>query len=177
MPNKNNRTVNNNLEISKNVKSFSLNGKLKSQQIFTETKNFIKNSRKEKLLVFNDEEKKDEEKLKIKENNEHSSITCKMIIKSVKLKDPKTVNKKNIQEIKSSVKNFMDNLAKQIQDEDKPIINNSNIKETLQKSINNDIKKEPNINKNPIKKFEDKIKSLDQEFFKIKNKIILSLLN
>ena len=28
-----------------------------------------------------------------------------------------------------------------------------------------------------VKKFEDKIKSLDQEFYKIKNNIILSLLN
>jgi hypothetical protein len=71
----------------------------------------------------------------------------------------------------------MDKLTKKLQDEDKPITNNTNLKEILRNSLDKDIKKEPNINKNPIKKFEDKIKSLDQEFFKIKNKIILSLLN
>jgi hypothetical protein len=77
MPNQINKTNKNNLVINKNLKTFSLNEKFNSQQIFTETKNFIKHSSKEKLLEFNDEEKKDTNKKKNEKKSDHSSITCK----------------------------------------------------------------------------------------------------
>ena len=51
-----------------------------------------------------------------------------------------------------------------------------NIKTSIKSSMNLSFKKKikPDYK---VKKFEEKIKSLDQQFYKIKNKIILSLLN
>ena len=71
----------------------------------------------------------------------------------------------------------MNKLSKRLQDEDKPIFKTTNIKSSVQMALAKGIKKESKVNNNHVKKLEEKMKSLDQEFFKIKNKIILSLLN